>query len=365
MPSYQPSSASHAKVPNRVDQLAENEIIGTSQNIRSIRKIIDQVADTGMNTIVSGETGVGKEIVVSNLYLKSNRLGKPFIKVNCAALPDTLLESELFGYEKGAFTGADRNRCGKFKQADGGVLFLDEIGDMSFHLQSKLLRVLQEGEFSPLGSEASVTSDVWVVAATNRDLEADIAAGKFRADLFYRLSTIKIDIEPLRRRREDIPLLIDHFWKRYAAQFSGAPETAVTPATREKLEAYDWPGNVRQLQNALQRIMVVGDSRETVDEMLAHVGKPAASGFATTSPALSDILEMLGFENWHIRGGKPLPLKRIRKQAANLVEKNVISYALRKTGWNRSRAARILKVSYKTLLLKIEMLNIEPPAEFS
>jgi DNA-binding NtrC family response regulator len=353
------------KISNRRDQLAENEIIGTSRNIRSIRKIIDQVADTGMNAIVSGETGVGKEIVVNNLYLKSNRLGKPFIKVNCAAMPDTLLESELFGYEKGAFTGADRNRRGKFKQADGGVLFLDEIGDMSFHLQSKLLRVLQEGEFSPLGSESSVTSDVWVVAATNRDLEADIAAGKFRADLFYRLSTIKIHITPLRHRREDTPLLIDHFWKRYAARFGGKADMEIDPGTRKKLEAHDWPGNVRQLQNALQRILVVGGSKEAIEEMLAHPVKPAASGDAATSPALSNILATLGIENWHIGSGKPLPIKQIRKQAANLVEKDVISHVLRKTGWNRSRAARILKISYKTLLLKIEMLDIKPPVEFS
>ena len=359
------TAPNRATGPDTDGALMENEIIGTSRNMRSVRKIIEQVADTGLNAVVSGETGVGKEIVVNNLYLKSDRLGKPFIKVNCAALPDTLLESELFGYEKGAFTGADRNRSGKFKQADGGVLFLDEIGDMSFHLQSKLLRVLQEGEFSPLGSEASVKSDVWVIAATNRDLEADIAENRFRADLFYRLSTIKISIDPLRRRREDIPLLLDHFWKRYAARFSGKQLNEISEDTFRRLERYDWPGNVRELQNVLQRIMVVGDTREVVDDMLSRPKMPAARGGSNTAATSSNILEMLGIEDWNIRDGKPLPIKSIRKQAANRVEKNVIAYVLRKTGWNRVKAARILKVSYKTLLLKIEMLKIEPPAEFN
>ncbi len=343
----------------------ETEIIGVSRNIRTIRGIIDQVADTGLNVIVSGETGVGKELIVSNLYLKSNRVGKPFIKVNCAALPDTLLESELFGYEKGAFTGADRNRRGKFELADGGVLFLDEIGDMSYHLQSKLLRVLQEGEFTPLGSEATVKSDVWVLAATNRNLEADIAEKKFRADLFYRLSTIKINIAPLRNRREDIPLMVDHFWSQYADQFGGRLPAKIDRETFAKLQRYDWPGNVRELQNVLQRMLVTGESGEALDGMLSRKVVPAAGGPSSGASVSSRILAMFDIDQWSLSDGKPLPIKAIRKKAANLVEKQVIADVLRRTGWNRLRAAKILKVSYKTLLFKIETLNLEPPAEFN
>ena len=208
---------------------ANYELVGVSQNIRRIRELIGQVAETGFNVIVCGETGVGKELVVSNLYQRSNRLGQPFIKVNCAALPDTLLESEMFGYERGAFTGAIRTRRGKFEQANGGVLFLDEIGDMSLPLQSKLLHVLQGGDFTPLGSEKPLQTDVWVIAATHRDLERDVERGHFRDDLYYRLSTIRISVAPLRNRPEDVPLLIDYYIKKYAQQFNGTHVVGAEP----------------------------------------------------------------------------------------------------------------------------------------
>ena len=197
----------------------EPKLIGVSQNIQRIRALIDQIADTGLNTIIYGETGVGKELIVQSLYHKSNRVGKPFVKVNCAALPDTLLESEMFGYEQGAFTGADRRKRGKFEQAHSGVLFLDEIGDMSLPLQSKLLHVLQGGDFTPLGSEKAMTADTWVIAATNHELEHDMQNGEFREDLYYRLSTIKILIEPLRNRPDDIPHLIEHYIEEYTQMF--------------------------------------------------------------------------------------------------------------------------------------------------
>ncbi|MGD9302139.1 MAG: sigma-54 dependent transcriptional regulator, partial [Desulfobacterales bacterium] len=234
-------------------------IVGVSKNINRIKELIYQVADTGLNTIVEGETGVGKELVVQSLYQKSNRLGKPFVKVNCAALPDTLLESEMFGYEQGAFTGAERRKRGKFEQAHGGLLFLDEIGDMSLPLQAKLLHVLQGGDFSPLGSEKSVKMGAWVVAATNHELETDMANGKFREDLYYRLSTIKIQIEPLRNRPEDIPHLIEHYVKAYIDQFDGKQLLTPSAKTVEKLSAYHWPGNIRELQNVLKRIMILGN----------------------------------------------------------------------------------------------------------
>ncbi|MBW1827605.1 MAG: sigma 54-interacting transcriptional regulator, partial [Deltaproteobacteria bacterium] len=194
-------------------------LIGTSESIEKIRELIEHVADTGLNVIITGESGVGKEVVAQNLFHESQRKDKPFIKVNCAALPDGLLESELFGFERGAFTGADRKKRGKFELAHEGVIFLDEIGDMSLSLQSKLLHVLQDGEFAPLGSEKDVISDAWVIAATNQELEQKVKKGLFREDLYYRLNTIKIYIPPLRNRPEDIPLLIDYFIEKYSSQF--------------------------------------------------------------------------------------------------------------------------------------------------
>jgi transcriptional regulator with PAS, ATPase and Fis domain len=340
----------------------EISLIGISSNIARIKELVEQVADTGLNIIVSGETGVGKELVVRSLYERSNRQGKPFVKVNCAALPDGLLESELFGYEPGAFTGAQRRKRGKFELAHGGVLFLDEIGDMSLPLQSKLLHVLQGGHFSPLGSEKDVKTDTWIIAATNHDLEAEMKNGRFRGDLYYRLSTIKIHITPLRERREDIPYLIDYYLKEYSAQFNS--KQIVKPGRRsiEKLSNYSWPGNVRELQNVLKRLLILGNGEEIIDELLnASEVQPDT---ALTNPVLEkavvtqDLLDLGGGNGGNL---KSLSLKKIRKKALDKVEKEVISYVLDKTGWNRSKATKILNISYKTLLYKIKDLKIEPP----
>jgi two-component system response regulator AtoC len=340
----------------------ELKIIGVSKNIQRIRELIEQVADTGLNTVVYGETGVGKELVVQNLYQKSDRVGKPFVKVNCAALPDTLLESEMFGYEQGAFTGAERRKRGKFEQANGGLLFLDEIGDMSLPLQSKLLHVLQGGDFSPLGSEKSVEMRAWVIAATNHELETDMVNGDFREDLYYRLSTIKIHIEPLRNRPEDIPPLIEHYVKTYTAQFDG--KRLLTPSQKaiDKLTAYHWPGNVRELQNVLKRMMILGNGEDSLDDML--MGPPArpraASAPASASQPPSP-MDFLGFDISRPPDLSSLSLKKIKKKAMDQVEKEVIAYVLEKTGWNRSKATKVLNISYKTLLYKIRDLGIEPP----
>jgi two-component system, NtrC family, response regulator AtoC len=344
---------------------AEVELVGVSRNIQRIRVLIDQVAETGFNVIVCGETGVGKELVVSSLYQKSNRLGKPFVKVNCAALPDTLLESEMFGYERGAFTGAIRTRRGKFEQANGGVLFLDEIGDMSLPLQSKLLHVLQGGDFTPLGSEKLFKTDVWVIAATNRNLKKDVEEGSFRNDLYYRLSMISIHIEPLRNRPDDIPILIDYYTQKYSQELGRNESELLSPAAVDKLTAYPWPGNVRELQNILQRIIVLGESEETIDGMLASAPgvRSAGANFSAAGPpsALGEMMANSG------RGLDltDLSLKKIRKKAMNQVERQLISHVLIKTGWNRSKASRILKISYKTLLQKIEELAIVPPPELA
>jgi transcriptional regulator with GAF, ATPase, and Fis domain len=350
---------------NLASNHAEFELVGISRNIRRIRDMIDQVAETGFNVIVYGETGVGKELVVSSLYQKSNRLGKPFIKVNCAALPDTLLESEMFGYERGAFTGAVRTRRGKFEQAHEGVLFLDEIGDMSLPLQSKLLHVLQGGDFTPLGSEKPFKTDVWVIAATNRNLRREVEEGSFRNDLYYRLCTLSIYIEPLRHRPEDIPVLIDYYTQKYSQQLNPGGTSRLSAEAVAKLSSYPWPGNVRELQNLLQRIILLGESEETLDAMLTLVPRlrcDETNGHISRPPGV--LSEMMADGDGRVDLAD-LSLKKIRKKAMNQVERDLIGHVLIKTGWNRSRASRILKISYKTLLQKIDELAITPPPELA
>jgi transcriptional regulator with PAS, ATPase and Fis domain len=340
----------------------KSELIGVSQNIQRIRTLIDQIADTGLNSIIYGETGVGKELVAESLYQKSNRSSKPFVKVNCAALPDTLLESEMFGYERGAFTGAERRKRGKFEQAHGGVLFLDEIGDMSFPLQSKLLHVLQGGDFTPLGSEKAVTTNTWVIAATNHDLEHDMQNGKFREDLYYRLSTIKIHIEPLRNRPEDIPHLIEYYIKKYTSMYSDKTIQVPSQSTKAKMFNYRWPGNVRELQNVLKRMMILGEGEETIDDLLkVPINQQCNATFRTVDsiPSITDDLWRVNGEK--VRNLSRLSLKKVRKKVVNSVEKEVISYVLEKTGWNRTKAVKILNISYKTLLYKIKELGIDAP----
>jgi transcriptional regulator with PAS, ATPase and Fis domain len=339
------------------------KLIGVSDNICKIRELISKVAEVEISAVVCGETGVGKELVVQNLHQKSKRAGMPFVKVNCAALPDTLLESEMFGYERGAFTGAQRKMRGKFEQAHNGVLFLDEIGDMSIGLQSKLLHALQDGTFTPLGSEKGVKTDAWVIAATNHDLPEDLKIGKFRQDLYFRLNCITIHIEPLRKRPEDIPYLIEHYVEKYASSYNGNRPKALNQRIVDKLVSYNWPGNVRELQNVLKRLMVFGVSSENIDEMLTGGSNYSAAPqlSASTLSLLSDYLNSSGGKMPEL---SDLPLKKIRKEAGNRVEKAVIGYVLDKTGWNRSKASRILDVSYRSLLDKIQELEVSSPALF-
>jgi transcriptional regulator with PAS, ATPase and Fis domain len=336
-------------------------IIGVSQNIQRIRWLIDKIADTEVKTIIYGETGVGKELIAKCLYQKSNRTGKPFVKVNCAALPDTLLESEMFGYEQGAFTGAKRRKRGRFEQAHGGVLFLDEIGDMSLPLQSKLLHVLQGGDFTPLGSEKAVSTDTWVIAATNHELEHDMQNGEFRKDLYYRLSTIKIFIEPLRNRPEDIPHLIKHYIKEYTTMFGDKKIQLPDQSTITKMSSYHWPGNVRELQNVLKRLMILGEGEETIDDLLKTAGHQQRSSEFMMAGAKS----AFPIDLREIDDDKPsnLSLKKVCKKALDRIEIEVISYILENTGWNRRKAAKALNISYKTLLNKIKNLEINHPEE--
>ena len=334
-------------------------LIGSSKYIERIRELIDHVADTELNVLITGESGVGKEVVAQNLYYKSQRKSKPFIKVNCAALPEGLVESELFGYERGAFTGAERKKRGKFELAHEGVLFLDEIGDMPRSLQAKLLRVLQSGEFAPLGSEKDVTADAWVIASTNQNLGENVTKGLFREDLYYRLNIIKIYIPPLRNRPEDIPTLIDYFIEKYASRFDRNKISKPDSDAMEKLIAYNWPGNVRELQSILQSCMVIGNWKEVVDD-LSIEDKPyvhSTSDQKGLDRALN-VDTILDLIKKSLPGYASFSLKEIRKETMNIIDKNVISYVLNQTGWNRTKASKILQISYKTLLYKISDLDI-------
>lgn len=341
-------------------------IIGVSKNIEQVRELISHVADTGFNVVITGESGVGKEVVAQNLYQQSPRVGKPFVKINCAALPEGLLESELFGYEQGAFTGAGKKKRGKFELAHGGVLLLDEIGDMSLPLQAKLLHVLQGGSFAPLGSEKEVTSDTWVLAATNHELEEDIKKGDFREDLYYRLNIIKIRVDPLRERPEDIPPLVEYYLKEYSSQFSNRNPIQADQRMMEKMCAYTWPGNVRELQNVLKRIIVMGNWEEIMDDLMSRASPldlPASKSMASNDA--QTVSNFLNFNGDDFHDLADLALKNVKKKVSDKVEREVISFVLGKTNWNRIKASHILKISYKTLLYKIEDLKLEPPGRKS
>jgi transcriptional regulator with PAS, ATPase and Fis domain len=347
-------------INSKNEEILVSPLIGTSKSIERIRELIDYTVDTGLNVLITGKSGVGKEVVAQNLYHKSERKNKPFIKVNCAALPEGLLESELFGFERGAFTGAERNKRGKFDLAHQGVIFLDEIGDMSLSLQSKLLHVLQGGEFSPLGSEKDVKSDVWVIAATNQELDKKVKGGLFREDLYYRLSTVKIYIPPLCNRPEDIPPLIDYFIEKYASQLDRKKISIPDSDAMEKLIAYSYPGNVRELQSILKRCIVIDNWEEVVDDLSIR-DKPDAnttSGKKGLDEALN-VDTLLDLIKTNSPGHASFSLKKIRKEAMDIIDKEVISYVLNQTGWNRTRASKILKINYKTLFNKINDLDIK------
>ncbi|MBW2489579.1 MAG: sigma-54-dependent Fis family transcriptional regulator [Deltaproteobacteria bacterium] len=338
----------------------ETPLIGKSESIERIRELIKYIADTDLNVLITGESGVGKEVVAQHLYYKSKRKGKPFIKVNCAALPEGLLESELFGFERGAFTGADRKRRGKFELAHKGIIFLDEIGDMSLPLQSKLLHVLQSGEFAPLGSEREVRSDLWVITATNQELEKKVKEGFFRQDLYYRLNTIRIDIPPLRKRPEDITPLIDYYIEEYSSELDGSRISKPDAKVIEKLKAYSWPGNVRELQNILSRFKVFGNWEEIVNDInlasrFVEISKLEEQFFTNSS----FVNALLDFKNEDLLDNKSFSLKTVTKKATDMVEKEVITSVLDITDWNRKKASKILDVSYRTILYKINDLNIK------
>ena len=330
------------------DQLVDpDDVVWESEAMQSIRLVLEQVADTDVTLLIHGESGVGKEIVARTSHEISPRASMPFVKVNCAALPDDLLESELFGYEKGAFTGAASRKQGKFETAHKGTIFLDEIGEMSPPLQAKLLQVLQDGEFTRLGGNKEVHVDVCVVCATNRQLEEMVAEGTFREDLFFRLNVVNVAIPPLRERREEIPHLVATFLRRFSIRY-GKPRSEISDRLALAFQRYPFPGNVRELENMIKRIIVL----ESEDSILAEVARSGA-GALGSGAALLDWIEEV-----EERAGE-IPLREVGRRAALEAERETIGRVLERTNWNRKQAARILGVSYKTLLQKIRGCGLE------
>jgi two-component system response regulator AtoC len=328
---------------------SETELLllcGDNQRMKEIRDIIEQVADTDITVLVRGESGTGKELVARTLFQLSGRRDRPFVKVNCAALPSELLESELFGFEKGAFTGAQKRKLGKFEYANHGTIFLDEISEMHPSLQAKLLQVLQDGEFSRLGGETDVRVDTRIIAATNRNLEEAVADGSFREDLYYRLNVVTVQLPPLRDRRDAVPLLVDHFLKKNNEQYRKNLRQ-LSPETMNVFMQYHWPGNVRELENMVRRMVVLGNEQAVLDEIALRGAEEASE--ARGGEALD--LEALGAD---FTDGQAMDLKAISRRAAQLAEKRVIERVLQQTRWNRKEAAERLQISYKALLYKMK-----------
>jgi two-component system response regulator AtoC len=321
-------------------------LCGDEPKMKKVREIIEQVADTDITVLVRGDSGTGKELVARALHRLSGRSDRQFVKVNCAALPSELLESELFGFEKGAFTGAQRRKLGKFEYANHGTIFLDEISEMHPALQAKLLQVLQDGEFSRLGGESDVRVDTRVIAATNRDLEKAVADQSFREDLYFRLNVVTVMIPPLRDRKDAIPLLAEHFLTKYNDQYR-KEASPMSPETLEMLKNYHWPGNVRELENMVKRMVVLGREQIVREEIAPRMASQRSE--AGDEPFLD--LGALGVD---LADGKTVDLKAIAKRASQIAEKRVIERVLEQTRWNRTKAAERLQISYKALLYKMK-----------
>src|SRR5881396_2207883 len=314
------------------------DILSTNPRVLKIKEIAKQVADTDVPVLITGESGVGKEVLARFIHTHSARQDKPFVKVNCAALPNDLLESELFGYERGAFTGALNDKPGKFELADKGTLLLDEIGEMTPHLQAKLLHVLQDSEYSRLGAKRTVRVDARVLASTNINLEEAVSKGTFREDLYFRLNVIRLDIPPLRERREDIPVLCNYLFCRYRERYKSNVEE-ISPQLLDSFLRYDWPGNVRQLENAIKRYLILPDVAMTLSELKEP---PPAEADVPIKPKEDK-----------------MSLKDVGTRAAEQAEKELVLRVLEETSWNRKQAARRLNICYKALLNKLKRWQID------
>ena len=325
------------------------ELVGQSPAMQQLRQLIDTAGPTNSRVLVGGENGTGKELVARAIHVQSARADRPFVAVNCAAIPETLIESELFGHEKGSFSGATSMKRGQFEQADGGTLFLDEIGDMSLNTQAKVLRALQEQQFTRVGGTKLLKVDVRVLAASNKDLLKEIEKGAFREDLYYRLNVVPIVVPPLRERREDIPLLIRHFMKVHAEE-QGLRMKEVTPEAMNVFQQYEWPGNIRELRNLIERLMimvpgnVIDVAQATTSLQVKPTGAAPAAASAGVQPTASPLFTQ--------------PFDSLR-DARNAFEKEYIARKLREHHWNISRTAEDLKIERSHLHRKIKLLDVE------
>ena len=346
---------------------------GASAAMQAVTTLVERVADSDVGVLLRGESGVGKEVIARELHRRSARRGKPFVKVNCAALPADLLESELFGHERGAFTGAQNARVGRFEFANEGTLMLDEIGEMPLALQAKLLHALQDNHFTRLGSNRPVNVDVRVIAATNRDLEQMIRAGTLREDLYYRLQVIEVRVPPLRDRRDEIIPLVEFFLQRYAARY-GKPIVRPSARLRQAFLDYSWPGNIRELENVIKRFVILQDEALVLAEL--ERGRPSGPSAPLTmsAPAVPDVdrtpAAVAPPPPPHAAAASddgadagPARLPDLARRAALEAERDAIQQALDRFRWNRRKAAEQLGVSYKTLLNKMKECGISAPGE--
>ena len=369
-----PAEATHIR-----DQVRRSSdfamLFGTSPKMEEVKNTIEQVADTTATVLIRGESGTGKEVVARMIHAQSGRGDNPFVKVNCAAIPFELLESELFGYEPGAFTGANRQKLGKFDLANEGTIFLDEVSEMHPSLQAKLLHVLQDGEFSRLGAKRDISVDVRVLAAANKPLERAVEEGLFREDLFYRLNVITVHIPPLRERREEILVFLAYFLRKYSEVYGKQPAPFGEQAIDCMME-YSWPGNIRELENLVKRYVIVGNEAQIIREL--SLPRPVVSSASATSFGLNARDAGSGIERAPL---KPLSaaipitsargdsttdapsLLEIGRRAALLAEREAIERVLTQTRWNRRQAAKILKISYKALLNKLKIMEEHDTAQ--
>ena len=326
-------------------------LVGLSASMQQIQEVIKRVAPTTGSVLITGENGTGKELVAHSIHSLSPRYGKPFVEVNCAAIPEELIESELFGHEKGAFTGATQLRRGKFDLANGGTLFLDEIGDMSLKTQAKILRIVQEQKFERVGGSQTISVDVRIVAATNKDLKAEIQRGAFREDLYYRLNVVPVTLPALRERKEDIPALAQHFLKEFCGAHGRKPRD-LSPEGMAVLTAYTWPGNVRELKNLIERVVILTTEAEdgrhvTAATLLAHL----------KDEAISATLARTGLEGQGT--GAEAQTGRNLRDARHEFEKDFILRTLKENDWNVSRTAQVLGIERSHLHRKIKSYGIE------
>ena len=351
-----PSTVTKVPLPGR----GLVRIVGAHPKMQEVFKLIGQVAEKDVTVLITGESGTGKELAARAIYHHSGRKKEPFMAVNCATIPDALFESELFGYQRGAFTGAYRSYVGKFERCDGGTLFFDEIGDMSLSTQARVLRVLQEGEFERLGSTETIRVDVRILAATNKNLEQEVQAGRFREDLYYRLKIISVELPPLRERLEDVPALVNYFVARFSEEY-GKSVHYVADQTIHKLQSCGWPGNVRELENCLRRAVLMCKANVLLAE---HVRFEAEQQMPRHAKTREDLLCSL---RQRVADLVPeilhLADQKAHANLIDLVEEALVAQAFQRCGYNQVRTARMLGISRNTLRHRIKKYNLEPPAQ--